>query len=212
MFSKYVALYPASKHDASTLATCLFQYFCTYGLCDLIVSDPSSDLISDVIKSLHEWLGIRHRFSLVARHQSNGVKGSNKIVLKHLRALVYDQKIAKHWSKATVLPLIQLMMNCEDISSESGIVTLHAHFGNADKIYHRLPSDTQIPLIQDLFVRTLAKNLKTIRAASALFQRQLADIRSAETPAIIQHSFKPGDFVLKRQLPRPSNLNILDLS
>jgi hypothetical protein len=73
------------------MATSLFQYFCTYGLSDLIVSDPGSDLMSDVVKNLHDWLGIRHRFSLVARHQSNGVKGSNKIILKHLRALVYDQ-------------------------------------------------------------------------------------------------------------------------
>jgi hypothetical protein len=32
LFSKYIALYPASKHDAVTLATALFQYFCTYGL------------------------------------------------------------------------------------------------------------------------------------------------------------------------------------
>jgi hypothetical protein len=206
LFSKYVALYPASNHDASTLATALFQYFCTYGLCDLIVSDPCSDLMSDVINSLHEWFDIRHRFSLVARHQSNGVEGSNKIVLKHLRALVYDQKIVKHWSKPTVLPLIQFMMNCEDISSESGIVPLHAHFGNIDEIYHRLPSDTQIPLVQNIFVRTLADNLKAVRSASALFQAQLAQTRSAEAPAITQNAFKPGDFVLKRQTPRPSKL------
>jgi hypothetical protein len=66
LFSKYVALFPASKHDASTLATALFQYFCTYGLCDLIVSDPGSDLMSDVVTSLHEWFGIRHRFSPMA--------------------------------------------------------------------------------------------------------------------------------------------------
>ena len=206
LFSKYVALYPASKHDATTLATALFQYFCTYGLCDLIVSDPGSDLMSEVVNSLHTWFGIRHRFSLIARHQSNGVEGSNKIILKHLRAMVFDERIANQWSKPTVLPLIQFMMNCEDVSSESGIVPLHAHFGNIDDIYHRLPSDTQIPLIQNLFVRTLADNLKAVRSASALFKRELAQTRSAETPALQQNSFKPGDFVLKRQIPRPSKL------
>jgi hypothetical protein len=98
------------------------------------------------------------------------------------------------------------MMNCKDISSESGIVLFHAHFGNIDKIYHRLPLDTQIQLIQNLFVRTLADYLKAVRAASALFQKTLADTRSAETPALTQNSFKRGDFVLKRQLPRPSKL------
>jgi hypothetical protein len=97
-------------------------------------------------------------------------------------------------------------MNCEDISSESGIVPLHAHFGNIDEIYHQLPSDTKIPLIQNLFVRTLADNLKAVRSASATFQAQLAQTRSNEAPAITQNAFKPGDFVLKRQTPRPSKL------
>jgi hypothetical protein len=120
--------------------------------------------------------------------------------------MVYDQKIVKHWLKPTVLPLIQFMMNCEDTSSESGIVPLHAHVGNIDEIYHRLPSDTAIPLVQNLFVRTLADNLKAVRAASALFQKSLADSRSAETPQLTQNIFKPGDFVLKHQLPRPSKL------
>ena len=97
-------------------------------------------------------------------------------------------------------------MNCEDVSSESGIVPLHTHFGNADEIYHQLPSDTQIPLIQNLFVRTLADNLKAVRSASALFQHELAQSRSADTPTLCQNSFKPGDYVLKRQIPRPSKL------
>lgn len=74
---------------------------------------------------------------------------------------------------------------------------LHAHFNYIDEIYHQLPSDTQIPLIQNLFVRTLADNLKAVRSASALFQQQLAQTRSAESPALMQNSFKPGDFVLK---------------
>ena len=33
-FSKFSTLYPASNHSADTLATCLFQHFCRFGLFD----------------------------------------------------------------------------------------------------------------------------------------------------------------------------------
>ena len=70
-FTKYVSLYPAVDYTALTLATTLFKHICTFGLFDELWSDPGSDLMSDVIKHLNEWLGIRHVVSLVDRHQSN---------------------------------------------------------------------------------------------------------------------------------------------
>ncbi len=85
LFSKFVALYPVKNHDAISLATALFQYYCTYGICERIVTDPGSDLTSEVIRHLHRFFGIRHVFSIVERHQSNGVEGSNKSILRHLR-------------------------------------------------------------------------------------------------------------------------------
>lgn len=115
LFSKYAVLYPVAHHDAKSLATTLFQYYCTYdGVAEKIVSDPGeSDLTSEVINHLHHWFGIRHHFSLVERHQSNGVEGTNKTILRHLRSLVHDERLIKKWSDPTVLPLIQHMIICE---------------------------------------------------------------------------------------------------
>jgi hypothetical protein len=59
LFSKHAALYPASSYDALSLATALFQYFCTYGVCERILSDPGSDLTSEVIEHLTRFFGIR---------------------------------------------------------------------------------------------------------------------------------------------------------
>ena len=45
----------------------------------------------EVVKLLNQWFGIRHVVSLVDRHQSNGLEGTKKRILRHLRTLCYDE-------------------------------------------------------------------------------------------------------------------------
>ena len=52
-FSKFSTLYPTDNHTAGTLATCLFQHFCRFGLFDQLISDPGSDLMSNVVIKLN---------------------------------------------------------------------------------------------------------------------------------------------------------------
>ena len=75
--TKHAVGYPAKSKDAVTMATALFVYFCTYGMFDSIISDPGSDLMSEVVNQLNKYLGIRHTVSLVDRHELNGVEGTN---------------------------------------------------------------------------------------------------------------------------------------
>ena len=44
---------------------------------DELWSDPGSDLMAEVVQKLSEWMGIKRVISLVDRHESNGVEGSN---------------------------------------------------------------------------------------------------------------------------------------
>jgi hypothetical protein len=164
LFSKFVALYPVKNHDAISLATSLFQYFCTYGICERIITDPGSDLTSEVVRHLHQFFGIRHVFSVVERHQSNvverhqsnGVEGTNKSILRHLRSIVHDERLIRQWSSPTVLPLIQYMLNAEFNSSESGIILLHAHFENLDNVFRELSPSTPSTDLHQEYVRLLA--------------------------------------------------------
>ena len=46
--------------------------------------------MSAVVAQLSEWMGVKRVISLVDRHQSNGVEGTNKQIVRHLRTLVHD--------------------------------------------------------------------------------------------------------------------------
>jgi hypothetical protein len=77
-FTKFTVLIPMKNKDAKSTAAALFSYFCTFGLVDYIQTDPGTEYMNEVVEQLNEWIGVRHRFSLVDRHESNGVEGTNK--------------------------------------------------------------------------------------------------------------------------------------
>jgi hypothetical protein len=93
LFSKLVTMYPVPKHDAESLALSVFTYYVTFGLHDAIISDPGSDLTSNVVDNLTSWLGIHHRFSIVGRHESSGVEAANRQILRYLRAIFSDERV-----------------------------------------------------------------------------------------------------------------------
>ena len=94
-FTKHVWGMPAKSWDATTAATALFVYFCTFGLYDEVWSDPGVFFMSQAVEQLMCWLGVRHVVSLVDRHESNGVEGRNKQILRHLKTLVHDERMVK---------------------------------------------------------------------------------------------------------------------
>jgi len=71
----------------------LFQYFCTFGMFDELWSDPGANFMSEVVSKLSEWMGVCRVISLVDRHESNGVEGTNKQIIRHIRTLVNDLRI-----------------------------------------------------------------------------------------------------------------------
>ena len=76
--TKFTKLYAKSEKSAVTTATSLFQYMCTFGIFDIIMTEPGSDFKSEVVAHLTKWFGMRHVFSLVERHESCGVEGTHK--------------------------------------------------------------------------------------------------------------------------------------
>jgi hypothetical protein len=114
------------------------MYFASYESFDHLISDPGSALMSDVVKLLNNWLGLRHLVSLVDRPQSNDVEPTNKMILRHLRALVFDERLIHAWSDPAVLSWIALTLNLMQ-HSETSHTLYELTFGSKDALHFRLP-------------------------------------------------------------------------
>ena len=208
--TKLVALYPSATKGALDMALALFKFFSTYGVYEQLVSDPGSDLTSEVVDHLTSFYGVRHVFSLVDRHESNGVEGTNRSILRHLKALVADERLKDRWSADDVIYLIQYWLNSQ-VSHETGLTPFHAHFGSADSIYMRLPQFESAEKNAHGFVKLLDENLQVLWEASQKYQQKIIAARAGSENPALQNRYQPGDLVLfqhDKSKPLPSKLTM----
>jgi hypothetical protein len=186
LFSKLVTMYPVPKHDAESLARSIFTYFVTYGLHDAIISDPGSDLTSDVVANLTSWLGIHHRFSIVGRHESSGVEAANRQILRYLRAIFSDERVSKRWSDISIIGWVTFLMNTFDIE-ETGYSPYVITFGSESKPYFKAPSGGDVRA----YVAALNNDLAIIRS----LVREHQHLLKPDEPGP-HNIYQPGDYVL----------------
>jgi hypothetical protein len=131
----------------------------------------------------------------VGRHQSNGVEGTNKQILRHLRTLVHDERSLKYWSQPQYYKMIEYYVNSFD-NSETGVTPLHARFGS--DAYKHLPIEPQIPITEftNKYVKELDNNLQFLKNLSLNYQRTLVAKRTATSDSTYQNRYVPGDYVL----------------
>ena len=203
-FTKYAVLYAVKNKDAITTAQCIFNYTCTYGLFHEFRSDPGSDFTSEVIAHLVRWLGPTHTLTLVDNPQADGVEGTNKQILRHIKALCMDERVKDRWSEPTILPIVQLLVN-EYTHSETGYSPLQATFGDIESIYYNIPDSINEPERTHKYILSLQQNLRDIRDASAKYQQLIRSERTTNQLSETANRYQPGDYVLyllrKSQLP-----------
>ncbi|KAJ1385956.1 hypothetical protein B484DRAFT_461164, partial [Ochromonadaceae sp. CCMP2298] len=153
-----------------------------------------------VVEQLTQWYGIRHRFSLVDRHESCGVEGTNKKVLRLLRDMLAETDIKDRWSDPTVIGLVQYVANSYS-NWETGITPFQATFGTEAHTYQQVPSADDIPGAVDSYVRLLDRDLKRLWAVAQEFNRKLQRTRTSAVTAQEQNRFQAGDFVLFHRDP-----------
>ncbi len=165
-----------------------------FALVDGIITDPGSDMMSEVVRELNEWLGLRHQVSLVDVHTSNGCENTNKIVLQHLAMLISDLRMKGHWSDDSILKLIQFHIN-SSLSGEAGVVPFELMFGSGDaEHYDFKPGLTQAQMATE-HVRWLDESLQRIRDISHEHQLRIKQKRLKR--ATRYNQFAVNDLVLK---------------
>ena len=201
-FSHFPQAYPAKDYSADEVARVLFKHYCTFGMFDEIASDPGSAFMSDVMSQMNRWLGIRHKVSLVGRHESNGCEATSREFLRHLKTLVLDERIIHKWSNDTVLPWINFCLSSFPTSETGGFTPFQLKYGTEDAFYFRFPAN---PLPEDAgrMLRNLDENLRIVRERSLQLQQELAAER--KTKDLPVSKFQPGDFVLWNQKEQPGD-------
>ena len=193
LFTKLVHLTPVKGCTAHNLALAVWNYWCTYGFTDMIISDLGPDLKSKMFQELTELVGVRHAFCIANRH-ANGCERVIKEVNRHLRAIVYDEKLRNRdvFSDTTLIPTIQSIMNTSS-SSETAFTPFELTFGSADKIYGEI-NTKDIPTSHALLDK-LNENLITVRKISKDYQQSLNDKRTTNSEEKM-NQYQKGDFVL----------------
>jgi hypothetical protein len=200
-FSKRCRLFKTKDKTAESLARCFLIYITQHGLFDELRTDPGSDFTSELFDWLNKWLGIKHVFTLVDRPQGSNVEGTNKQVLRHLRALVFDEDLRKCWSQDHVLPIIEYIINTS-YNREVGGVPLHIDMGNLDIIYTLLPENiVELPSKDSAkaYAEAVQSVLTTVREKTRLFHEKLDGKRRTPEPLDGQYNtYQPGDLVRVR--------------
>ena len=193
--------YAAKNYTAETVATVLFKHICTFGLFDALASDPGSAFMAEVVQRLLVWMKMKHKVSLVGRHESNGCEGSGKQFIRHLRTLVMDERIKSKWSHDTVLPLINFYMCSFPTSETGGLTPFQLKYGTQDAAYFALPPDMDSETRSLEYLRRLDKDLSAVREVSQKLQDKIANERREDNEKV--PTYLPGDFILWNSLENP---------
>ena len=197
LYTKLVQLYPVKDKEALTLARVLFKHLITFGVVEEIHSDPGSDLTSSVVAQLNAWFGVHHQLSLVDRHTSSGVEQTNNVILRHVKALIYDDRLLDCWSSDEVLGFVQYIINSSD-NSETGVIPYVAHYGTVDATYHRLPNGLSPAEEAHELLKLLDEKLGLVQLITQEFQGQLIRERMALNQPK-PNLYQPGDLLLQRK-------------
>ena len=209
-FSNFVSLHPSKDHTAVGMARALFEFFCRYGLCDEVASDPGSNLTADVTEELLKLFGTKHRFGLVGVHTSSGVEGTNSLVLAHLRAICADKSFRDRWGSPEVTGLVQYMIN-DSVSTETGIRRFDNMFGSEAGVYFKMPEFLAGSARSHEYLRLLDEDLQRLSDISRKAHAKVIDSRRTVVTDDTRNVYLRGELVLLQRdpdKPLPSKLTM----
>ena len=183
----------------------IITYMSMFGRFTRLISDPGSDYTAEVTQRVKSYFGYEHSFSLVDRHESNGVETVNRELLRHVRTLVHDGRFADRWSEPQVLGLITFHMN-NMRNSESNYSAFDCTFGTHQSEFFKSMDVESATLCKDSkFIEELTKDIVAVQEASAVYQGVMADVRATNL-SLPRNEWSPGDYVFVDNLSPENKL------
>ena len=193
-FTKHVFLFPSKLKNAEGAANAIITYVSMFGRFNRVMTDPGSDYGSDIVSKLNTYFDNDHAFSLVDRHESNGVEAVNRELKRHIQTLVHDKRFADRWSEPQVLGLITFHINNQR-NSESGYSAFDCTFGSLQADFFRSMDVASANLAPDSkFVEELTRDIAIIQEKSRDFQECLVAARATDLTKP-RNQWAPGDLV-----------------
>lgn len=128
-FTRFVELYAVPDTTALEASKCLLEHFGRYGSPAQIRSDRGTQFANDLIEEFLKLVGTEHLLTVPYSSQHNAiVERSNKEVMRHLRAIIFEKNIIDGWRYS--LPLVQRIMNAS-VHDAIGVSPAQLLFGNS---------------------------------------------------------------------------------
>ena len=195
--TKFVKLYPIANNDAVTIARCAYL-FASPGRYKGFVTDPGSSFTTEVLKQLNEWFDMFHKVSLVDRHESCGVEGTNRIVLEHTKALVQCERAVKFWDQPEYLQTVENIINRYS-DFETGLSPNELTYGSEQMLHFKLLDPIESVAEKHDYVRRLNEYLVVARSESEAFHRTVLEKRARDNVGDdFVAEYQPDDFILFR--------------
>jgi transposase InsO family protein len=129
IFSRFLEIYPAVDATALSAADAILQHTGRYGIPSVLISDSGSQYVNEIISQYLVLMGTDHHITLAYSKQENGIiERSNKEILRHLKAIIFERSILNNWTKS--LPLVQRIIN-SSVHDSIGVSPAQIIFGDS---------------------------------------------------------------------------------
>ena len=126
-FSRFIVLYAVQSTRAKVFVDTFVKWISIFGQPAEVLSDQGSQFLSDIVQQLFELTSIRSIITTPNSKQENAiVERANREVMRHLRGIVYDERVLREWSLH--LPFVQRIMNSM-VHASTGLKPCQIVFG-----------------------------------------------------------------------------------
>ena len=196
-FSRFTDLHAVREINAENAADALLSFVGRYATPARFCTDSGTSFKNLLIKGLTERLGVKHHLTTAYSKEQNAiVERQNKEILRHLRNIIFDHRVANKWSK--YLPLVQRIINTS-VNSSTGVAPADVVFPNGTTLDNLVLAEAN-PMYMSTYISELQRAQERFIALCELNLRD-KDSKHMENYPKERTVFENGAYVLAEHRP-----------